>query len=140
MCQNTPMRLIPSALILPLALASLCACSEEPRPLDPILGTVTFGEKERTKASKVYASLCASCHGASGRGDGADGTTKRNPPRSFHDQDWLATIDDEQIAQTIVFGGEAVGLSEDMQAFPELLRTPAVLAALVAHLRSFAQE
>ncbi|WP_423790348.1 c-type cytochrome, partial [Listeria monocytogenes] len=42
---------------------------------------------------------CASCHGASGRGDGPQGPMVRAPDLTR--QEWLDTITDDEIARTI---------------------------------------
>ncbi len=125
--------------ILTLLLACLPSCSKPvpEAPRDPLLKDVVFTQADTQEADELYASLCTSCHGTSGRGDGSDSKTLDSPPRSFADKNWQAEADDEQIAQTIIFGGDATGLSDEMQAFPDLCRDRPVLAALVAKIRSF---
>lgn len=91
------------------------------------------------EADSVYATRCATCHGATGRGDGP-GSSNLNPkPRDYSDAEWQKTVTDEEIEKTIVYGGAAVGKSPLMVANPDLASKEDVVKALREKVRAFAQ-
>ncbi|MCS6934435.1 MAG: FTR1 family protein [Chitinophagales bacterium] len=65
---------------------------------------------------KLYATHCAKCHGAEGRGDGPEGAEMRPPPRNFYDPERMSRMDAAHVFNTIRLGIEGTG----MRAFPEL--------------------
>jgi uncharacterized membrane protein len=89
------------------------------------------------EAKDAYASRCASCHGAQGRGDGAAAQALNPKPRNFSDATWQAQTTDAAIAKVIGEGGAAVGKSALMPAQPDLKAKPAVMAELVKLIRGF---
>jgi cytochrome c oxidase cbb3-type subunit 3 len=101
----------------------------------PSRGKVT-AEQAEGLAAHVWQTRCATCHGASGRGDGPLAPSLSVPPRDFADPDFLARADERHVATTIVRGGAAVGLSVLMPANPDLARRPEVLQRLVERVRA----
>lgn len=93
----------------------------------------------RLEASRVFTSKCAQCHGLAGNGIGPASANLRPKPRDYTDKQWQATVKDEEIEKTIVYGGAAVGKSPQMPAHPELSEKPLVVEALREKIRSFAQ-
>jgi cytochrome c5 len=89
------------------------------------------------KAAELFQSLCSTCHGSSGLGDGPGAAAINPKPRSFADAAWQASVSDEHIGKVIVFGGAAVGKSPFMPAQPDLKSQPEVLAALTKIVRGF---
>ena len=89
------------------------------------------------EARTLFDSLCFTCHGSSGHGDGPGAGALNPKPRSFADTAWQASVTDEQIEKTIVFGGAAVGKSPMMPAQPQLKGKTETLAALVKIVREF---
>src|SRR5262245_28931753 len=69
-------------------------------------------------APPVYAERCSTCHGATGRGDGAAGQSLHPAPRDFADPGWQRATSDAQIRAAIHGGGAARGLSPLMPAQP----------------------
>ena len=55
-------------------------------------------------AAALYAARCASCHGATGRGDGPAAAGMKPPPRDFHDRDRLARRSVHDLYATIGYG------------------------------------
>lgn len=98
----------------------------------PVAGAPTFDIAER------YQTLCASCHGASGHGDGAAAAALNPKPRNFADKAWASSVDDARIAKVIKEGGPSVGLSATMAPWGSVL-SDAELTAMVAKVRSFGQ-
>lgn len=91
----------------------------------------------QAEAQAQFDSLCFTCHGASGHGDGPGAAVLNPKPRSFADRAWQASVTDEHIAKTIVFGGAAVGKSAMMPAQPQFKGKDALLDGLVKIVRGF---
>jgi len=81
----------------------------------------------------IYDRECASCHGATGKGDGDDAAYYTTKPTNFTDHAALSKRSDEFLAAVITGGGPAKGLSKDMPASKSL--TPAEVKSVVAYLR-----
>ena len=88
-------------------------------------------------ARSIYASRCAMCHGASGRGDGAAAVSMVPRPRDYADAAWQASVTDADLAVIIVRGGAALGRSTMMPAGTDLGDKPEVVAELVKLIRGF---
>jgi mono/diheme cytochrome c family protein len=96
---------------------------------------VVITPEARAQAADIFESRCVACHGLDGHGDGPAAANLNPRPRDFHDPKWQKSIDDTTIARAIVSGGQAVGVSVEMAANPDLEDEPAVVAALVEHVR-----
>lgn len=94
-------------------------------------------ESPKEKAEALFASLCASCHGADGRAETPTAKALTPSPRVFADAEWQASVTDEQLAKIIVEGGAAVGKSPLMPANPGLADEPEVVKVLISRVRSF---
>ena len=92
------------------------------------------------EAKTLFESLCFTCHGLTGRGDGPGAAALEPKPRSFVDAAWQAFVTDEHIKKVIVYGGAAVGKSPMMVAQPQLKGNDAVLNGLVQIVRGFAAK
>lgn len=97
-------------------------------------GGASVGEQ---KAKDLFQSLCSTCHGSSGHGDGPGAAAINPKPRSFADVAWQDSVTDEHIQKVIVFGGAAVGKSPFMPAQPDLKGQKDVLDALTRIVRGF---
>jgi mono/diheme cytochrome c family protein len=87
---------------------------------------------------EVFTSRCATCHGASGHGDGPAAAALNPKPRNYTDGAWQKSVTDDQIRKTILYGGAAVGKSPVMPASPDLESKPEVLDGLIKLVRAFA--
>ena len=96
---------------------------------------VAITPQARADAADIFESRCVACHGAEGHGDGPAAANLNPRPRDFHNAKWQKSINDAIIARAIVFGGQAVGVSSEMAPNPDLENEPAVVAALVEHVR-----
>lgn len=97
--------------------------------------TAAITPQARDAAADIFESRCVTCHGEDGRGDGPAASNLNPRPVDFHSHKWQKSIDDATIARAIVQGGSAVGVSGEMAANPDLADEPAVVAALIAHVR-----
>jgi mono/diheme cytochrome c family protein len=113
--------------------ASTTNASAKPAAGQPSPAAAT-GDKE---AQELFQSLCSTCHGTTGHGDGPGAAAINPKPRSFSDEVWQASVTDEQIHKTITFGGAAVGKSPFMPAQPQLKGNTSVLNGLTKIIRGY---
>jgi hypothetical protein len=123
-------------LALPALAVALTACggadaSDEGAAAPPRTATSS------SEARALFDSLCFTCHGKTGHGDGPGAAALEPKPRSFADVTWQDSVTDEHIQKTIVYGGAAVQKSPMMPAQPQLKGKDEVLASLVAIVRGF---
>jgi mono/diheme cytochrome c family protein len=74
------------------------------------------GTKPDGAGKAVYDRDCASCHGATGKGDGDDAAYFTTKPPDFTARAVLSKRSDDFLAAVITAGGPAKGLSKDMPA------------------------
>jgi mono/diheme cytochrome c family protein len=84
----------------------------------------------------VYAQRCALCHGDAGDGRGPQAASLPVPVPNWSDPARQVAVSDDQLRQTIVGGGPAVGKSPAMPPNPDLKDKP-VLDELVSMIRGF---
>lgn len=85
--------------------------------------------------SALYVKWCASCHGATGRGDGANAARLPIAPAKHADATAMAKRSDDALYDVIAVGGMPYGRSARMPAFGETL-SPAEIRTLVAQIRA----
>lgn len=109
-----------------------------PKPVAQANGdTIAAADGGAKEARALFDSLCFTCHGLHGHGDGPGAAAMNPKPRSFADAAWQDSVTDEQITKAIVFGGAAVGKSPMMPPQPQLKGKDDTLAALVKIVRDF---
>lgn len=101
-------------------------------------GELPTGTGPVVDINERYATLCSSCHGPQGKGDGPGGVALTPKPRDFSDKAWAGSVDDARIATVIKSGGPAVGLSPAMAPWGSVL-SDAEITAMVAKVRSFSR-
>lgn len=100
------------------------------RPLQPAVPTV----------GDPYESLCSRCHGIDGRGQPELASAPGAKPRpDFTTATWQESVTDDHIKKTIVEGGAALGLSEEMPAFGSFFSEDD-LERLVEKVRAFGRR
>ncbi len=87
------------------------------------------------KGKALYAQQCASCHGASGKGDGPAAGALNPKPTNLTDKAYMAGLKDLHLADAIKKGGAAVGKSPIMPGFGAAIKDNDV-QDLVAFIRS----
>ena len=135
-----------------LALLVIAACGKNNEPPPPSSGspnaqpesgpahrrtTTASADGINDKAKQMFATVCATCHGSDGQGDGPAAKALDPKPRNYTDTSWQASVTDEQIRKTILMGGAAVGKSPMMPASPDLDSKPEVVEGLVKIVRKF---
>jgi mono/diheme cytochrome c family protein len=103
----------------------------------PPAPTVVAAKSPADEANEIFGLRCVTCHGANGLGDGVASAALVPKPRAFSDKDWQKSVNDEHLTKVILAGGAAVGKSAMMPGNPDLADKPAVIAALVAKVRSY---
>lgn len=89
------------------------------------------------EAKNRFRTVCATCHGTTGQGDGAAAANFPVKPRSYADQAWQASVTDAHLAKVILEGGAAVGKSPLMPPNDDLADKKEVVDSLVALIRSY---
>ena len=92
------------------------------------------------EAATVFKQRCGTCHGLTGKGDGAAAQALNPKPRSFEDAAWQGTITDDHIKKVIVEGGAAVGKSPLMAPNPDLKDKAEVVDGLLKIVRGMQKK
>ena len=82
-----------------------------------------------------YESLCVSCHGNAGKGDGAAAVALNPKPRNLTDQAYMSKKTDADLAKVIKNGGGAVGLSASMPPWGSSL-SDGDIANVIGYIRN----
>ncbi len=88
---------------------------------------------------KNYDDMCASCHGASGGGDGPAGSGLEVKPTNFTDCAKMSKVTDDTLFKAIKDGGSAVGLNAAMPPQGGAL-SDADIKDVVAYIRAFCKK
>jgi cytochrome c553 len=147
------MRSLLVAALSVTALAAACGKNSEPPPpssgranAQPETGpsrTASRGpgaDGEPSQAEKMFATVCATCHGMDGTGKGPAAESLNPKPRDYTDAKWQASITDDQLRETILKGGQAMGKSPMMPGQPQLADHRDVLDDLVKIIRKFGKR
>ena len=110
----------------PPAAAPAPAPSPGAAGVDPARGAVT------------YQTLCASCHGPRGAGDGPAGQNLDPRPAHHNDGTYMNALSNEYLFRVVKEGGAAVGKSPMMAPWGGAL-SDAQIWDVVAHLRTLAE-
>ncbi|HWT77849.1 MAG TPA: cytochrome c [Candidatus Methylomirabilis sp.] len=94
---------------------------------------------DAAKGKAKYQELCASCHGASGKGDGPAAAGLPTKPRNHTDSAYMSKLKDQQIFDTIKKGGQAMGKSPLMPPWGSTL-SDAQIWDLVAYIRTLSKK
>lgn len=77
---------------------------------------------DATKGATTFKTLCVSCHGETGKGDGVAAAALTPKPCNFTDAVNAERLTDEHVYKTIKDGGAAVGRSPLMVAWSSTLK------------------
>ena len=98
---------------------------------------VAAQEYENAKAR--FSDLCATCHGEHGRGDGPSVGIYNIHPRNFTDCATMRKLSDETLFKAIHDGGAAVGISNSMPRWREMLSDQQI-KELIVFIRTFCKQ
>lgn len=90
-------------------------------------------------AAATFNTVCSTCHGSTGMGDGPAGMALDPRPASFADVAFWETRDDEHIFKVIKEGGAAVGRSPLMVGWGAMYSDDQI-HELVEHVKGFKPE
>ena len=95
--------------------------------------------QESTRTKLTYLTLCTSCHGLTGKGDGPEGASLSRRPRAFEDCTVMNNISDDVLFRAIKYGGAAVGISDEMPGWAAGISDRDV-RELVQYIRGFCRK
>src|SRR5437016_3670914 len=121
------------------ALRRRAAAAHGARMSGAALATLLALQAPPGDGAALYASWCASCHGADGRGVPAASTRLEVPPADLRDCKTSTAEPEDRWIGIVTQGGAAFGLSLDMPAFGEAA-TPEQVRAVVRYARSLCGE
>ncbi len=102
----------------------------------PAARLVSAQDADMDKAKANYQHYCRKCHGDTGKGDGPGAAMLNPKPRDFADCANMQKHSDEEMLKVISEGGDAVGMSADMQPWGGTL-SDAEIRGLIKFVRSF---
>ena len=143
--------MIMRSLLVALVIAAACGKNNEPpAPSSGSPGALpesgphakhAAGPKSPAdQAQAMFSTVCATCHGSEGKGDGPAAANLTPKPRNYTDAAWQASVTDDDLKKTILLGGSGVGKSPMMPGQPQLKEQPEVLDALVKIIRGFGKQ
>lgn len=91
------------------------------------------------KGEQTYKTLCISCHGEKGAGDGAASAALNPKPIDFTDAKHAAQVTDEYIYKMVKDGGAANGKSPLMVAWGPVIGDDAKIRDVAAYVRAFSK-
>ena len=94
---------------------------------------IAAGDLAKGKAS--FDQICASCHGTSGKGDGAAAAALSPKPRDLTDKKYVSGLKDDYIKKIVKEGGQAVGKSPLMPPMGSALKDTDI-ENIIAYVRS----
>jgi mono/diheme cytochrome c family protein len=121
------------AVVSIFLVAAFWGCNKGPE------GNPNSPEAAQAEAAKLFILRCATCHGATGAGNGSAAANLSPKPRNLQDKAWQASVDDAYLEKIIKLGGTGVGRSAAMPPNPDIADNELVVKALVAKVRSLAK-
>lgn len=106
-----------------------------PADLPPLEHEAAASSMTNDAGAALYASHCAACHGAEGRGDGWNAGFLDTTPARHADSAAMSLRTDDTLYDGIHAGGRVLGGSAEMPAFGGSLE-PQQIRALVGHIRT----
>lgn len=106
-----------------------------PQVPGPTLPAPGASQVSLPNATQLYAKWCASCHGATGKGDGPNAVNLPVTPAVHSSREAMSARPDDSLFDTIASGGAVMNRSPRMPAFGGTL-TAAEIRSLVRHIRA----
>jgi mono/diheme cytochrome c family protein len=125
------------ALLALVGATALTGCPPKKPKTPAAAATPATPATPAAEAKLKFETLCATCHGKTGKGDAPAAASFDVKPRDYSDAKWQGSVTDEYLSKLIVEGGAANGKSPLMPANPDLKAKPEVVKELVKIIRSF---
>ena len=90
---------------------------------------------EERQGKNLFVKYCSVCHGMEGKGDGFNSFNLDPKPRNLTDENYMKTLTDVRIAETVRGGGRAVNRSSLMPSWGGRLTSDEIIY-VVAYVRS----
>ena len=87
------------------------------------------------QGKKLYGQFCASCHGLSGKGDGAAAAALNPKPRDHTDKEYMSKMSDAEMLKVIKDGGASIGRSPLMPPWGASLKDEQI-QDIIAYVRT----
>jgi cytochrome c oxidase cbb3-type subunit III len=87
------------------------------------------------QGKKLYGQFCVSCHGQSGKGDGAAAAALNPKPRDHTDKELMGKMSDDDMLKVIKNGGASVGKSPLMPPWGAALKDDQI-KDVIAYIRT----
>ncbi len=104
----------------------------------PAAQTAPAASRDAATGEPLYASYCASCHGAAGAGDGPAAAGMNPKPADHTDGGYMNALSNDHLYKVVDEGGMAVGKSPLMTAWGSVLSEDEIWA-VVAYMRALAE-
>ncbi len=99
---------------------------------------VALAKGDPAKGKASYDQMCASCHGPSGKGDGAAAAALNPKPKDLSDKKYVSGLKDDYMKKLVKEGGPAVGKSPLMPPLGSALKDDDV-ENVIAYVRTLAK-
>lgn len=93
---------------------------------------------DAVKGKATFQQSCSTCHGATGKGDGAAGAALNPKPKDLSDKAFNISLKQDYLVKIIKEGGQAVGKSPLMPKFGNTLKD-SDMENVIAYIRSLAK-
>ena len=103
-----------------------------------LLPGLVLAQGNAEKGKTLFAQYCASCHGASGKGDAPVAAALNPKPRDLTDKAYVAGLKDQYLFDLVKKGGAAVGKSPLIPPFGSKLKDEDI-RDVIAYVRSLAK-
>lgn len=123
-------KLLATALVLGLAVVH--ADGEKKKPKRPNIDPATLSHDvdltqfDLEDGKRIFATNCASCHGATGKGDGAAAAALNPKPRDLSSYEYMSSRTWKDLRAVIAQGGANSGMSALMPAWRGALKNPQI--------------
>ena len=127
-------------ILIGLPLSTARSATAPGKAGDPKAGEVHGGVDARgiERGKQIFATYCANCHGAEGKGDGLAGQNLPIKPQNLTEGRVLNALPDHFLFSIIAKGGQEVGLSPLMPNFKPFL-SDVQINEVIAYVRTLAQ-
>ena len=104
-----------------------------------VLGTALVAHAaDAEQGKKLYAQFCVTCHGESGKGDGAAAAALNPKPRDHTDKEYMSKMSDDDMLKVIKNGGASVGKSPLMPPWGASLKDDQI-QDIIAYVRTLSK-